>query len=159
MLKLMKIYLAAPLFSDAELTFNLQVCERLEDVFEVYLPQRDGGLVAEMVRNGLSPNVASARVFSMDRDAIRNCDVILAVLDGRAIDEGVALEMGYGFCLDKYIVGLQTDSRRLLPQGNNPMIEQVMQHYCKSLHELWQWAATTHKNGLVWQDDRRLRIS
>lgn len=38
-----KIYLAGPLFSDAERTFNVMLASSLENWVDVYLPQRDGG--------------------------------------------------------------------------------------------------------------------
>lgn len=34
-----KVYLAGPLFSEAERTFNVQLAGMLEEVVEVYLPQ------------------------------------------------------------------------------------------------------------------------
>ena len=48
-IKRLRGYLAGPLFSDAERTFNLRVAELLEDFLDVYLPQRDGGLMSEMI--------------------------------------------------------------------------------------------------------------
>ena len=61
--------------------------------------------------------------YESDIDAIRKCDVLVAVLDGRAIDEGVCVEIGYAKALGKQIVGFKTDSRCALPWGNNPMID------------------------------------
>ena len=89
-----KIYLAGPLFSDAERTFNVMLASSLENWVDVYLPQRDGGLISEMIQDGISADVAVHRVFRGDLDAIREADCLIAVLDGRAIDEGVAFELG-----------------------------------------------------------------
>ena len=82
-----RVYLAAPLFSDAERTFNALVALGLEEWVDVYLPQRDGGLMSEMVEEGIESDVAACRVFKRDMDAILQADYLIAILDGRAIDE------------------------------------------------------------------------
>ena len=50
-----KVYLAGPLFSDAELTFNESLAFELEKLVDVYLPQRDGGIMSEMIKDGVHP--------------------------------------------------------------------------------------------------------
>lgn len=45
----MKIYIAAPLFNEAERTFNEQIdCILRECGHETFLPQREGGCVANL---------------------------------------------------------------------------------------------------------------
>jgi nucleoside 2-deoxyribosyltransferase len=117
-----KLYLAGPLFSDAEKEFNRILKRRLEQYIDVYLPQEDGGLVVEMVRAGISEREAWDFVFKKDVEEINDCDVFLIILDGRTVDEGAAVELGIAYALKKECIGLQTDPRRLLPNGNNPMI-------------------------------------
>jgi hypothetical protein len=53
-----RVYLAAPLFSEAERSFNIRVTGMLEEAMEVYLPQRDGGLMSEMVSAGVPSAIA-----------------------------------------------------------------------------------------------------
>ncbi|OFZ67346.1 MAG: hypothetical protein A2V79_07830 [Betaproteobacteria bacterium RBG_16_56_24] len=48
-----QVYLAAPLFSKAELTFNLELAALIEKHLDVYLPQRDGGKVVDLVARGV----------------------------------------------------------------------------------------------------------
>ena len=134
-----RVYLAAPLFSEAERTFNVRVTELLEELTEVYLPQRDGGLMSEMVTTGVPPAIAARRVFQRDMDAIRQSDYVIAILDGRAIDEGVAFELGIAFSQSKQCVGLQTDSRRLAVWGNNPMITGALENVFMSVDDLMVW--------------------
>lgn len=136
----LKIYFAAPLFSRAELAFNEEVVFELQASFNVYLPQRDGGLMAEMVRDGRAVDAAASAIFKRDINAILNCDVVIAVLDGRCIDEGVAFEIGFAFAHSKRCVGLQTDPRRLMPSGNNPMIERALERVFLNIREFWTWA-------------------
>ena len=134
-----KIYLAGPLFSDAERGFNVMVANFLEDWVDVYLPQRDGGLISEMVQDGIPADVAVQRVFWGDLVAIREADCLIAVLDGRAIDEGVAFELGVAYSQSKRCVGIQTDSRRLASWGNNPMITGALEVVLHSVEELISW--------------------
>lgn len=134
-----RIYLAGPLFNDAERTFNLHLSQGLEKWADVYLPQRDGELMSEMVSAGVLPDIAAGRVFGRDMDAIRQADYLIAILDGRAIDEGVAFELGVAFCHSKRCIGLQTDCRRLAAWGNNPMITGALEVTFTSLDALIEW--------------------
>ncbi len=134
-----KVYLAGPLFSKAEQAFNELVTHQLEEFMEVYLPQRDGGLMSEMLHNGVAVNVAASRVFQCDLTAIRDADYVITILDGRAIDEGVAFELGVAFTLAKRCMGLQTDSRRLAAWGNNPMIIGALEKVFNSVEDLIGW--------------------
>ena len=134
-----RIYLAGPLFSEAERDFNLRLTAQLEEYVDVYLPQRDGGLMSEMTAEGVSADVAACRVFRRDMDAIRQADYLIAILDGRAIDEGVAFELGVAFCHVKRCIGLQTDSRRLASWGNNPMITGALESVFLTVSDLVKW--------------------
>jgi nucleoside 2-deoxyribosyltransferase len=61
-------------------------------------------------------------------------------LDGRTIDEGAAFELGYCAAKDKKCFGLQTDNRRLLITGNNPMIEESLEKIFLNIKDLISWA-------------------
>lgn len=136
-----RVYLAGPLFSEAECGFNSAVTRRLEEWADVYLPQRDGGLMSEMINQGIESDIAACRVFKRDMDAIQQADYLIAVLDGRAIDEGVAFELGVAFSHAKRCVGLQTDSRRLASWGNNPMITGALEMVFNAVDDLVSWIA------------------
>ena len=153
----LRVYLAAPLFSDCERTYNAQVAGRLEEYVTVYLPQRDGGLMSEMVKEGIESDVAACCVFKRDMDAILQADYLIAILDGRAIDEGVAFELGVAFSHAKRCVGLQTDSRRLAPWGNNPMITGALEIVFHSVDDLMSWIASELRGMTVSERERRER--
>lgn len=121
------IYLAAPLFNHRERSFNEHLAQLLAPFADVYLPQRDGSLLTEMVAAGVPVPVAERRVFRQDCDALLRSDALVAVLDGAHIDEGVAFEIGFANAIGCLCVGLQTDNRRALPTGNNPMIQSALQ--------------------------------
>jgi hypothetical protein len=122
------VYLAAPLFNDAEKAFNEQLALKLEGMgLHVFLPQRDGLEFAALEE--LSPDARNRRIFALDVSNVEASPTIVALLDGRVPDEGVCVEVATGreysklTGRSKLILGLKTDERAWLPGGNlNPMI-------------------------------------
>jgi len=135
-----KLYLAGPLFSEAELAFNREIRDLLKEYFDVYLPQEDGGLMVNMIKNGTSFLDAQQLVFLNDIAAIRRTDYLLIILDGRSVDEGASFELGFAHALGKKCIGYQSDPRRLLPVGNNPVVECALERIITSRSELLRWA-------------------
>jgi nucleoside 2-deoxyribosyltransferase len=151
------VYLASPLFSEAEKNFNAHLTSELERYVTVYLPQRDGGLMSEMVSIGIPSDIAACHVFQRDMEAIKKADYLIAILDGRAIDEGVAFELGIAYSQAKRCVGLQTDSRRLAMWGNNPMITGALESVFISVDDLIEWIKTSiAMNQLTPKEDHQL---
>ena len=68
----MKIYFAAPLFSDAEKTFNQNLAAQPEEPgFDVFLPQREG----VKKQGSLIQNTQRRKtMFNLDREQIFNSD-------------------------------------------------------------------------------------
>ena len=100
----MKLYLAAPLFSEAERAFNLALADALSAAgHEVYLPQRD------------TPNVDGAArtttVFRANLAAVAKADAVVAVCEGPQVDDGTAWEIGYAYGRNIPVFGLRTDVR------------------------------------------------
>ena len=150
-----RLYLAGPLFSEAELAFNIEIRDLLKKYFEVYLPQEDGGLMVDMIKNGTSFLDAQHLVFLNDIAAIRRTDYLLIILDGRSVDEGASFELGFAHALGKKCIGYQSDPRRLLPVGNNPMVECALERILISRSELLRWAvqeSEAHRPSQVKQD-------
>ncbi len=140
----LKLYLAGPLFSLAERTFNHNLKKLLTSYFDVYLPQEDGGLIIHMIKDGLPPKLASQKVFDIDIRAMNECDVLLIILDGRCVDEGAAFELGFAHAKGKPCYGLKTDFRQLLAFGNNPMIDGPLEQTFGNIEELLDWAKSYH---------------
>ena len=114
----MRIYLAGPLFCQAERAFNLQLAEKLEERgLTVFLPQRDGVESSKPPYDGMTDDELRQAIFAVDREKILEADVFLFVLDGRVPDEGACVELGIAYGQkhllqrDKLLIGLQTDSR------------------------------------------------
>ena len=126
----MLIYLAAPLFNEAERAFNLQLTEKLEErAFTVFLPQRDGVESSKPPWDNMTGDQQRRAIFTMDRDKVLEADILLFVLDGRVPDEGACVELGiahaqkYLLQCDKLLIGLQTDRRgAFLGAKLNPML-------------------------------------
>ena len=133
------VYFAAPLFSEAELSYNLLLTSILERHVDVYLPQRDGGKLVDLVAKGVDIEAAYKSIFERDVQALKDADVLFLLMDGRSIDEGAAFELGYAAALKKSCVGLQTDPRRLLPLGNNPMIQVPLKLVFRNIDEVAKW--------------------
>ncbi|MEN6611442.1 MAG: nucleoside 2-deoxyribosyltransferase [Methanoregulaceae archaeon] len=101
-----RIYLAAPLFSEAERTYNRDLGTFLTGhYFEVFLPQDAGDDSSSRTEN------ANRELFEKDLAALRAADLVVAVIDGADADSGTAWEMGYAFSLGKPVIAIRTDFR------------------------------------------------
>jgi nucleoside 2-deoxyribosyltransferase/uncharacterized protein YbbK (DUF523 family) len=101
------IYLAAPLFSEAERSYNRFIEELLKkNFFEVYLPQQAGD--DSEIRDKAEQDL----IFSKNLKALESADIIVAIIDGADADSGTSWEMGYAFARGKRVIGLRTDFRR-----------------------------------------------
>lgn len=123
------VYLAAPLFSEAERDFNHRLRDEIKNAgFNVFLPQEDSNNVHGKSRQKI--------IFDKNMEAIDSSDIIVAVIDGTDVDSGTSWEIGYAFAKGKTIIGLRTDFRTLGIEGTvNLMIERSVV-ICKSIEEL-----------------------
>ena len=131
--------MAAPLFNLRERDFNISLATMVGQHFDVFLPQRDGSLLVDMVDAGVSLEVAQQRVFLQDCEAMKRSSLLVAVLDGAHVDEGVAYEIGFANALSIPCVGFQSDVRRALPTGNNPMIQCALAEIFSDTESLSFW--------------------
>ncbi|HEX4548955.1 nucleoside 2-deoxyribosyltransferase [Pseudomonas sp.] len=138
------IYLAAPLFNEMELSYNKSLKALMEPYFNVFLPQEDGLLLREIVASGVSKDIAERMVFDADIQAMRDSDLIVAVLNGAHIDEGVAFEIGYCFAMGKRCIGFKNDVRQALPTGNNPMINQSCEKIFDNRNSMMNWLVKSY---------------
>lgn len=101
-----RIYLAGPLFSEAERAYNLILRDLLtRHLFDVYLPQEAGDTNPARCRE------EHRAIFAQNLWALRDADIVVAVIDGADADSGTSWEMGYAYALGKRIVALRTDFR------------------------------------------------
>lgn len=140
----MLVYLAGPLFSEAERRFNLRLTEKLEGLgFRVFLPQRDGVAGDRPPYEAMGREERRRAMFELDRAKIFEADVFLFVLDGRVPDEGACVELGLAYAhkelrgVRKLLVGLHTDDRAAFPGSKlNPMIRVPLDYVAGNEAEL-----------------------
>ncbi len=112
------VYLAAPLFSEAECDFNRKLRDEIrKEGFIVFLPQEDSNNIKDEKKR-------QEIIFGKNVAAIKKSDMIVAVIDGTDVDSGTAWEIGYAFARGIPVFGLRTDFRSLGIEGTvNLMIE------------------------------------
>ena len=115
-----RVYLAAPLFSEAETRYNRHLRDLLcQAGYEVYLPQEQG----EDARHRTERD--DRTIFERHAKALQETEIVVAVCDGPDTDSGTAWEMGYAHALGKSVIAIRTDSRRLDARRQlNLMLEQ-----------------------------------
>lgn len=113
----MKLYLAGPLFTQAERRWLRELGAALvARGHEVFLPQDDASL--PLLRD--PPDFHGA--FESCRDAIDGCDAVVAALDGPDADSGTAWECGYAYARSRPVVVVRTDFRGGEDAGLNLML-------------------------------------
>jgi nucleoside 2-deoxyribosyltransferase len=127
-----KIYLSGPLFSQGEIDWGRCVKSFLEESFvnvEIMWPHE---IVSDVAK----------RTFHANLDAMKDCDLMVAILDGPQVDDGTAWEVGYFFSQGKRIIGIRTDFRRA-GESNASIVNLMVEFSCQavvtSLEELASW--------------------
>ena len=115
----MRIYLSAPLFSQAERRWNRGLAAELEKRIagaEVILPQdlKPGG--------AYNSRTFFRHLFQGCVEGVRSADVVVAVLDGPDVDSGTAFEVGIAWERGIPVVGVRTDFRESQDRGVNLVI-------------------------------------
>jgi nucleoside 2-deoxyribosyltransferase len=99
----MQIYIAGPLFSQAERGWNAALAGALTEAgHKVFLPQA----AIEQLET-----LEAEAIFRLDVEGVRSADAVVAVLDGADPDSGTSFECGLAFALGIPIVAVRTDFR------------------------------------------------
>lgn len=116
-----QVYLAAPLFSEAERAYNLSIGAILrEHLFTVHLPQECGDSSSERSADH------TASIFVENLAALNEADLVVAVIDGADADSGTAWEMGYAYARGTPVIALRTDFRQAgISERVNLMLEEA----------------------------------
>jgi nucleoside 2-deoxyribosyltransferase len=132
----MKVFIAGPLFSQAEREFNVRVEEELRrHGFKTFLPQRDVGRLDELIAK--EGDRAYRTIFDQDLKGLDQADAVVAILDGPDADSGTAFEVGYAFARGKPVIGLKTDMRVFAREEEvNNMLAQGVKALAKNVDEV-----------------------
>ena len=133
-----KIYLSGPLFSAAEVAWGKQLLAHLSEHLgnaKIIWPH-------EIIPEGEKPE----QIFEANLQALNQCDLMVAILDGPQVDDGTAWEIGYFFSQGKKILGIRTDFRRageseksrvnLMIECSCVMVASCMEDLCSELERL-----------------------
>jgi len=103
----MKIYMAGPLFTTAEIEFNVKLKEALISLgHEVHLPQEH------------EPREKTAKaIFEADVEGLDWAELVLANMDGPDPDSGTCWECGYAY-KKKPVIVYRTDFRNIVDYTN-----------------------------------------
>jgi nucleoside 2-deoxyribosyltransferase len=125
-----RIYLAGPLFTEAERRFNVELADRLGAAgHAVYLPQRDAPAPAG--------DGYPTRIFRANLEGLEAAEALVAVCDGVQVDDGTAWEIGWAYARGVPVYGLRTDPRSVTAQERiNLTIEQCLATLAASIEEL-----------------------
>lgn len=103
------VYIAGPLFSTHERWYLERIAEGLETAgYRTFLPHRDAGLVKP------GSYAERSRIFHADIEALKSCDLCVALLTGADHDSGTSAELGFLYALGKPCFGITDDKRGAL---------------------------------------------
>ena len=118
------VYLANPLgFSPLFQSGLEKVMQAIPNTYEIYEPFRgaeDLGIKIVEIESDKQISIVKARaeldainlkIGERNKDMIKKCDLMVAILDGLPEDTGVASEIGFASALGKKIYGLRMDFR------------------------------------------------
>lgn len=105
----MRVYLAGPLFTMAERRFMAHLRD-LVGALPGVAPLWPGDLFVADDLTGMG-QAAKRHIFQGCVAALDGCDLVAAVLDGPAVDDGTAWEAGYAYARGLPVWGLRTDFR------------------------------------------------
>ncbi len=104
------IYLAAPLFTEAEKRFNSYLAEKLrEKGHTVFVPQE---IEYDYRVKPLSPELKQ-EIYHNDIQGLTSATLVVAVIDGSDADSGTSFEIGYAVARGTPVYCLRTDVRKV----------------------------------------------
>ena len=98
----MKVYIAGPLCSESErkeVEKLSSICEKKG--FNTFLPHRDAGLWKE--------GVSFEEIAKKDLGGFKDCDLVVANLNGFNVGAGTAFEIGYAYSSGIPVIGIKED--------------------------------------------------
>lgn len=111
------IYVAGPLFTQAEIHFNAAIAHQLrQEGYRIYLPQDACAGITE-------PHA----LFDTCMVGLEGAAMVIVILDGPDADSGSCFEVGYAYAKQLPIVGMRTDFRG---SGEHMGVNLMLTHSC-----------------------------
>ena len=132
----MKIYQAGPLFTEADRDWHKKFSSALNNKGHISIWPGDLFEDGHLLSLG---SKAKNHIFEKCRNAIDECDIVVALLDGTQVDDGTSWEIGYAFAKNIPIYGIRTDFRNGGDTSHsmvNCMIECSCKGIAKSISDL-----------------------
>ncbi len=111
------IYLSGPIFSQAEIEW----AGRVKSLIEKRFKSRVDVVWPHEIASG-----PPEKIFRDNLQALDQCPIVIAILDGPQVDDGTAWEVGYHYARGGKVLGIRTDFRNAgeAPQSRtNAMVE------------------------------------
>jgi nucleoside 2-deoxyribosyltransferase len=132
----MKIYLAGPLFSEAERDWMRKLKGQIESLaselgqpVQVVWPYE---LITQEEISALGES-AKREIFSRCKAHLGDADLVIAALDGSQVDDGTAWEIGYYYAVKRgKVIGIRTDFRRA-GESEGAMVNSMIECSCYSM--------------------------
>ncbi len=132
--RIMKVYIASPLFNPPEREENSEIDEALrKEGFDTFLPQRDGFLYVELVKTieekkeckrEDAEKIALSIITHLDiYQVCEGSDALVLNMNGRVPDEGAVSEAAMAFAAGHPVVIYKNDARSLVGGRDNPLVE------------------------------------
>jgi len=100
----MKVYIAGPLCNEKERKFVEEIDKICREFgFQTFLPHRDAGLWKNLKD--------TKTIAQRDLEGFKDCDLVIASLNGFNIGAGTAWEMGYAFSKNIPVIAIKTDRK------------------------------------------------
>ena len=100
----MKIYIAGPLCLKQEREFLEEIDKLCKNLgFQTFLPHRDCGLWNNKKK--------FKEIADCDLNGFKECDIVIANLNGFNVGAGTAWEMGYAYAKQIPIIAIKTDKK------------------------------------------------
>jgi nucleoside 2-deoxyribosyltransferase len=116
-----KVYLASPLGFSPELkTYRDKIKQRLHEIGCSLLdpwdqpfhdPIQEAHTIQDWTARVEAYRQIAAQIGKANEEMIRDCEIVLGVLDGLELDSGTVSELGFAAALGKKCYGLRTDFR------------------------------------------------
>lgn len=104
----MRLYLAGPLFTEAEQNWLKALQRELRALgYDVLWPYE----LFDQEEVKTWGEATARKLMEGCRDALLGCDLVVALLDGTQVDDGTAWEIGYACARGTPVVGIRTDAR------------------------------------------------